>query len=317
MHSAFTSPLHAPALQRRALWSHVRPHALARRPSPSELGQALWNELVRDGGAIDAGALLAYYTVLAIFPFALLALSIVAFVPLHGLDQQLIDLIWQVMPHDVAKLCTDVLRDVVGKQHGILLVAALVGALWTASSAVSATTNTLNHTWDVRESRPWWRAKGLALLVTICSVLTLIAGTTGILLFSEVGRAILDAAGVAHSNMPLHTFFGGLVRYGIIVVAMLLVTSLSYRLLPNIKGKRTILPGAIFATVLWVIGSLGFGYYLSHFASYAKVYGALGTAVVLLTWLYLSSMVLILGGGINAAFDHAAKGDPVVPRDHE
>jgi membrane protein len=272
---------------------------------------------MRDGGAIDAGAVLAYYTVLAIFPFALLALSLVAFVPLHGLDQQLIDLIWQVMPHDVAKMCTDILNEVVGKQHGIVLIVALVGALWTASSAVSATTITLNHTWDVKETRPWWRSKALALGVTISGVLLLIAGAVGMLLFSEVGRAVLDAAGVAHPSKPLHTFFGGVIRYGVVFIAMLAVSSLSYRLLPNIKGKRTIYPGAFFATGSWVLVSLAFGYDLTHFASYAKVYGALGTAVVMLTWLYLSSMVLILGGGINAAFDHAANGDPVVPRDHE
>ena len=62
---------------------------------------------------------------------------------------------------------------------------------------------------------------------------------------------------------------------------------------------------------------LAFGFYLAHFASYAKVYGALGTAVVLLTWLYLSSMVLILGGAINASFDRARRGEDVVPEDHE
>jgi membrane protein len=262
-------------------------------------------ELIRDGGSIDAAAQLAYYAVLAIFPFGVLALSLVAFLPLHGLDQQLINFVWQVMPHDVAKMMTDILHDVVGKQHGILLIVALVGAVWTASGAVSATMQSLNHTWGVKETRPYWKAKGTSLLLTVGGVVLTIVGMAALLIGTEVGHAIVAQVAGSETAAPIHHVGGALVRYGVIGIAMLAVTGLSYRVLPNVKGSRTIWPGALFSTAAWVVVSLAFGFYLSRFASYAQVYGALGTAVVLLTWLYLSSMVLVLGGAMNASFDRA------------
>lgn len=265
----------------------------------------MWDELVRDGGAIDMGALLAYWSLLAIFPFGILALSLVAFVPLHGLDQQLIDFVWQVMPHDVAQLCDGVLREVVGKQHGILLVVALVGAVWTSSGAVSATMSTLNHAWGVKETRPWWKYKGLSILVTIGGAVIVVLGMAALLVGTNLGQEILQSLFPSYNDHVT----GALFRYGIICAAMLCMTYICYRVLPDIHGPRSVWPGSIFVTAAWIGVSLAFAFYLTHFASYGKVYGALGTIVVLMTWLYLGAIMLLVGGALNSAWDHAVRGD--------
>ena len=265
----------------------------------------MWLELVRDHGAIDMAALLAYWSLLAMFPFGILALSLVGFVPLHGLDQQLIDFVWEVMPHDVAQLCDGVLREVVGKQHGMLLVLALVGAVWTSSGAVSATISTLNHAWGVKETRPWWKYKGLSLLVTVGGVLLVVLGMAGLLIGTEFGQEIIETLFPTHN--PHVT--GALFRYGVVCAAMLCMTYVCYRVLPDIKGPRCVWPGSIFVTASWIGVSLGFAFYLTHFATYGKVYGALGVIVVLMTWLYLGAMILLVGGALNSVWDRAVHGN--------
>ena len=268
--------------------------------SAREGARFVWEELLRDGGAMDMAALVAYWSLLALFPFGILALSLVAYVPLHGLDQELIDFVWQVMPHDVAQLCDGVLREVVGKQHGALLVVALVGAMWTSSGAVSATMSALNHAWGAKETRPYWHKKGLSLLVTLGGALVVVLAMIALLVTSVVGQELMQGVFPGRDTHLTGAVFG----YSVVCGSMLCVSWVCYRLLPDLRGPRAVWPGMLFVTCAWITVSLGFAFYLTHFAAYGKVYGALGTMVVLMTWLYLGAMMLLLGGALNSAWEH-------------
>jgi membrane protein len=253
----------------------------------------------------DLAAQLAYFAILSIFPFAMFLLTLVGYIPLHGLDRQFLGAIYSVMPTDVAKLCDATLHEIVGKQRGWLLVTTLVFALWTASGGASGLITALNRAYDVSETRAAWRVKLRALAVTLGGVFAILVATTAMLVGPEIVRRIWGFFGFGGAFDQLWRWL----RWPVAAVAMMTMLACIYYFLPNVKQKwRFITPGSTVAVIAWILASLGFRIYVAHFSSYARTYGALGTVVVLLVWLYLAGLMIILGGEINAILDRVHKG---------
>ncbi len=271
-----------------------RPHVTVK-----EFARQLFESFGRNQ-PFDLAAQLAYFALLAFFPFAMFVLTLVGYIPLHGLDDQILSAIYSVMPPDVAKLCDSTLHEIVGKQHGWLLWSTLLFALWTAAGGASGLITALNRAYDVSETRAAWRVKLRALLVTLGGVLALIVATAAMLVGPEIVRHIWGFFGFGGAFDQLWA----ILRWPVATVTMMTLTLCVYYFLPNVKQKwRFITPGSTVAVLAWILASLGFRAYVSHFSSYARTYGALGTVVVLLVWLYLSGLMIILGGEINAIFD--------------
>jgi membrane protein len=254
---------------------------------------------------LDLAAQLAYFAVLAIFPFAMFLLTLVGYIPLHGLDRHILDAIYSVMPPEVARMLDSVLHEIVGKQRGWLLVSTLVFALWTASGGVSGLITALNRAYEVTETRPVWRVKLRALMVTLGGVIAIIVATVAMLIGPELVRRAWSFFGFGGAFDTLWA----ILRWPVAALALMTMVACMYYFLPNVKQKwRFITPGSTVAVVAWLLASFGFKVYVGHFSSYAKTYGALGGVVILLVWLYLSGLMLILGGEVNAILDRVHKG---------
>jgi len=253
----------------------------------------------------DLAAQLAYFAILSIFPFAMFLLTLIGYIPLHGLDQQVLGAIYSVMPPEVAKLCDTTLHEIIGKQHGWLLWTTLAFALWTASGGASGLITALNRAYDVSETRAAWKVKLRAIAVTLGGVIAIIVATAAMLIGPELVRRVWGFFGFGGAFDTLWA----VLRWPVAALAMMTMVACMYYFLPNVKQKwRFITPGSTVAVLAWILASLGFRLYVSHFASYARTYGALGTVVILLVWLYLSGLMLILGGEINAILDRVHKG---------
>ena len=264
----------------------------------------LWESFGRNQ-PFDLAAQLAYFAILSIFPFAMFLLTLVGYIPLHGLDSQILGAIYSVMPTEVAKLCDSTLHEIVGKQHGWLLWSTLAFALWTASGGASGLITALNRAYDVSETRAAWKVKLRALLVTLGGIIVIIVATAAMLIGPEVVRWIWSFFGFGGAFDKLWA----VLRWPVATLALMTMVACIYYFLPNVKQKwRFITPGSVVAVLAWIVASIGFRMYVSHFSSYARTYGALGTVVVLLVWLYLSGLMLIMGGEINAILDRVHKG---------
>ena len=249
---------------------------------------------------IDLAAQLAYYALLALFPFAMFVLTLMGYIPLHGLDRQVIEALYQVVPPEVAKLVEGTLHDIVDQQRGWLLVSTLVFALWSVSGGISGLTTALNRAYDVAETRPIWRVRGRSVVVMIVGVVAAIVATTSMLVGPELLRQAWTFLGLRGGFDRLW----GALRWPLALASMTSMVAFIYYFLPNVqKRRRSIMPGSIVAVLGFIIASLGFKLYVAHFASYARTYGALGTVVVLLVWLYLGGLMLIVGGQVNAILD--------------
>jgi membrane protein len=254
---------------------------------------------------LDLAAQLAYYALLSIFPFAMFMLTVVGYLPLHGLDQHILNAVWSVMPPQAAKLCEQTLNEIVGKQRSGLLALTLALSIWTASGGISGLITALNRAYDVAETRPWWRVKLRALGVTIGGVLAIIVATAAMLIGPEVVRRVWAFFGFGGAFDRLWM----VLRWPMAALALMTLLACMYYFLPNVRQKwRFITPGSVMAVLAWLAASIGFRIYVSHFDSYAKTYGTLGTVVILLVWLYLSSLMVILGGELNAILDRVHRG---------
>lgn len=253
----------------------------------------------------DLAAQLAYYALLALFPFVMFVLTVIGYLPMQGLDRQVMSAIYDVMPPQAAQLCDQTIHEVIGRQRGWLLLLTLVFALWTASGGASGLITALNRAYDVAETRPSWKVRVRALLVTLAGVLAIIVATTAMLVGPNIVHDIWAFFGLGGAFDRVW----GILRWPVAAFTMTIGLALVYYFLPNVKQRfHLITPGSIVAVLAWIGASVGFRLYVGHFSSYTRTYGALGTVVVLLVWLYLSGLMVILGGEINAIVDRVHRG---------
>ncbi|WP_339368280.1 YihY/virulence factor BrkB family protein [Paenibacillus elgii] len=253
------------------------------------------------------GAQLTYYLILAFFPFLIFVIALLSFTEISA--SEVIDSMARIMPNLSSRAVADAFEEIQRSRSGSVLSVGLLAALWSASNGIGAVMKALNKAYDEEESRPFWKVKGISVLFTL--VLAIVVLFTFVLL---IFGKIVGAAVYKFVHFPGNfDLLWGFIQYVIPLVTIAVVFILLYRYTPNLRLTfGEVLPGALFATAGWVAASLLFSYYVNHFGSYTKTYGSIGGIIVLLTWLYLSSIVMILGGEINATlhFDRHGKQKP-------
>ena len=240
-------------------------------------------------------AQISYYLILAFFPFLFFLINLVSFTPLP--NRLLLVNLNAMLPQETASLLKTMVAETVQAKSGTLLILSMIASLWAASRGMSAIIRGLNHSYGVKESRHFLKLHLIALLSTIGLTMMVMLSFILIVLGRIIGSSILGYLGAK-------TFFyriWSLLRYGISFTLLLITFYLIYRYLPNRKLKDShVLPGTIFATFGWIGASLLFSFYVNNFGSYATVYGSLGGMFALIIWLYISTLIFLLGGAINA-----------------
>ena len=271
-----------------------------------EIALRAWKETGKDNvGIVAAGV--AFYGFLALVP--LLGATVLT----YGLFASPETVVRQaqgltsVLPADAAKLIGEQLMNVVqtsGGKKGFGLLLALAVALWGARSAAGAVVTALNIAYEEEEKRGFIRTTLLALGMTAGAVVLaiLVGGATAVL--SALQHLLPEAGTVG-------LFFWKALTYVFLAGVAAAAGATLYRYGPSReKAKWTWLtPGSIFFAVVWMVLTLAFGFYVRNFASYGATYGSLSAVVVLLTWLYLSSYVLLFGAELNSEIEHQTAKD--------
>ena len=249
----------------------------------------------RDDDLAAMSAQISYYLILAFFPFLFFLINLLSFTPLP--NRLLIANFNAILPQETALLVKTMLTETVQAKSGAMLVLSMPASLWAASRGMSAIIRGLNHSYGVKESRRFVRLNMVALLSTVgLSVMVLISFIM-IVLGRIIGSTIFGYMGAKSLFYSIWSFL----RYGITFGLLLTTFYLIYRYLPNRKlTGNHVLAGTIFTTVGWIGASLLFSFYVNNFGSYATVYGSLGGMFALIFWLYLSTLIFLLGGAINA-----------------
>ncbi len=240
---------------------------------------------------------LSYYFVLSLFPALIALSSIVGYLPLPDPINQILTLMARFVPADSMGVVRRVAHDVITPHRGALLSFGLVGTLWTASSGFAGMIEALNVAYNVPETRPYWKTRGLAMLLTFLVGGLLLVALGMMLLGPRFG---LWLAGVLHLSFAWARIWP-VVRWTVSGVFIVMAVEAMYFLAPNVKQKFfETLMGAVFAVCTWLALSFGLGIYFQRFANLNRTYGVLGGAIALLTWLYWSSFVILMGAEINS-----------------
>jgi membrane protein len=263
--------------------------------------KATVQEFVRDD-ALGLAAQLAYYLILAIFPFILF---LVAVLDAFGSSSpqfvnELFDYLRRVMPAQVFDLIEAYTERTLRNEDTApgLLSVGILGTIWAASGAFAALINALNRAYDVQETRPFWKVRGIAILMTLGLSVLVLGGVLLLIAGPSIGETIAEVFTLDDEFVIVWN----VVRWPAALLFMVATVALLFYFAPDAgQPFRWITPGGFVGIALWVLASLAFNLYLgSDFNTYDKTYGSIGTVIVLLLYLYISSLTILFGATLNA-----------------
>jgi membrane protein len=283
-------------------------HAAGREAErPSEIPPRGWFAILRrvmaevkeDNVALLAAGV-AFYAMLAIFP------AIIALVTVYGMVADPAQVESQVgefaksLPSGADQLLTEQLRNVAsaGRQSlSIGLAVSLLAVLWTASGGVQGLVKGLNVVYDERESRGFVKLRGLSLLLTLGAIVVAVIALALITVFP----AVIDNLGLGRTG----ELAASIARWVVLALLVLAALAVLYRYAPDRANPRWrwVSWGAVVALVLWLLGSVGFSWYVDNFGKYNQTYGALAAVIILLLWLFLSAFAVLLGAEFDAEIE--------------
>ena len=262
----------------------------------TELAGSIWHEAQEDN-LLGRAAELAYFFLLALFPFLIFLLSALTFIP--GAQQTMFRWVARLMPSEATALLRAWVEDVFEQRSEGLLSFGLIFSLVAASSGMAALMDALNIAYEVKEGRSFLKSRFIALFLTI-AVFVLVGG--GAVLITLSNRLVSWFGSFLNMNqieylIPFIGFFIGLLM-------LILGLGLVYYVAPNVRQRwKPVTPGSLFAVVALVAASYGFSAYLRIGPEYDATYGSLGAVVVLMLWLYLVALSLMIGAEINSEID--------------
>ena len=251
---------------------------------------------------------MGYYFLFALFPTLLTASSILGLAAKRASSVYagMLDYLSIVIPHPAYQMVIETFNQTAKASSGGKITFGLVAALWSASVGFAAIQDTANIVYKVKETRPYWKAKLQAILVTalLSVVITL---TLGVLLCADfldkhLGHFIRNKAAITSEILVIHV-----VSWVLVLGLLMLLFGLIYYFAPDLKTKcwHWLTPGAAIGIFGWLAASLGFRAYLHYFPSYSAAYGSLGAVIVLLTWFYVTGLMLLAGAEINSEIQAA------------
>ena len=292
-----------------------RPTDLTPRAWWHALRDAAWQ--FRERGLTDNAAALTYYSVLSIFPFLIVLVSLLGILG----SEESIDGLLRVTEELGSSSAVDTVRPVIenivrdSPEAGIGLVLGILVGLWAASGYVGAFIRASNEIHDVDEDRPFWKLRPLQILLTLVICLILALVLIALVLTGPLATAVANEIGLADAA---RTAFE-IAKWTILFAVVAIVIGLLYRFSPDVEhqGIRWVLPASALTTVLWLIGSAAFSLYVSNFGSYANTYGSLAGVIVFLVWIWITNIAVVFGAQFDRELERTAAAPAAAPADEQ
>lgn len=245
---------------------------------------------------------LAYYFLFSLFPLLLFLTTLLGYLA-EANDELRINLftyIARVSPsQDIVNLLSDTLAEVTRGKGGAKLSIGLLVAIWAASNGMLAIGSTLNSACGLKETRPWWKRRIGAVILTVTFSILIVSAMAIVILGGDLGEALAQRVGLG----TLFAVLWRMLQWLLALVFLFLSVEMVYNYAPNLGDhphREWGTPGAVTAVVLWLGASFGYRIYLSYFHAYSKAYGSLGAVILLLVWFYLTGFALLMGGEVNS-----------------
>lgn len=257
---------------------------------------------IRKGQMTDRAASISFFFLLAIPPTCIFLFTLLPYIPLRNLESTLYILVHDLTPNqNTYRIVRGVIYDFLHTQRTGLLSFAFLLAIFYSSSAVLGILRSFN-----KDQAGFWKRnviqqRWMAIKLNCLLILLLVVSICLMVAQSSIFKNLLE---ILHLTSESVKFFIGLARWVIIVLLFFAIISLIYRYGPAVQKRwKFITAGSTMATFLTILSTLGFSYYVNHFSSYNRIYGSIGSVIVLMVWIYINSFVLLIGFELNASID--------------
>tara|TARA_B100001758_G_scaffold131327_1_gene112953 strand:- start:855 stop:1748 length:894 start_codon:yes stop_codon:yes gene_type:complete len=262
-----------------------------------------WKGLI-EGAITTRASSLAFNFFLAFFPSIIVFFTLIPYIPIDGLQETLMDLLSVILPPSTNTITFTTLDDIINNPRGGLLSIGFILALYFSTNGVNSLIEAFNASFHIRETRPIIKQRilslGLTLLLSTMLIITII-----LIIFGKLAVNYLTEYEL------ISLYAGEFILYGKWFAMLLMLffgISILFHLGPSSKSEWNLFtPGSIFTTFFIIITSIGFNYYINHFSQYNKVYGSIGTLMIILLWMYFNSIILLTGFELNASISNARK----------
>ncbi len=271
------------------------------RPLPLYTVAAFFFKEIQQDAFLNRASSLAYSFMLATFPMFIFLFTLIPYIPVNNFQEELLSIIATILPTNAYLALQSTIVDIVKHQNLSLLSVGFLSAMIFATNGVAKLMNAFNKSSLVEETRSYLKRRWIALMLTIFIALSLFVA----ILILIIGQAVIYSIQHHFFRSSIIWVWLILIARWIIVIALFFVTIATlYRYGPANKRRwKLVSPGSILATGLAVLTSMGFSFYINHFASYNKIYGSIGTLIVVMLWLYLNSLIILIGFELNASID--------------
>jgi YihY family inner membrane protein len=287
-----------------------RDPAAATPGSPTDLPRGSWLGAARrtlgefqEDALPDRAAALTYYGIQSIFPGILVLVTLLGTLG-KSATQPLIANLGQALPGSVRQIVLGAVGRLQSNHGsaGILAIAGLVLALWSASGYVAAFMRVSNVIYDVPEGRPVWKTAPIRLGVTLVTMVLLVASALIVVVTGGLARRVGDALGIGSAAVTAWD----IAKWPVLIIIVSVLLALLYWASPNARqGFRWVSPGGLIAVAIWLIASGLFAVYVANFGHYNKVYGSLGGVIIFLIWMWISNLAILIGAEFNAELERA------------
>jgi membrane protein len=249
---------------------------------------------------------LAYYFLFALFPLLLFLTTLLGYLAEADAELRvnLFSYLSRISPsQDIINLVAGTLAEITQAKGGAKLSVGLLVAIWAASNGMLAVGNTLNTACGLKETRPWWKRRLVAIALTVLFSLLVVSALAMMILSGTIGEALAQRVGLGTVFAVAWNVF----QWPLVLAFLFLSCEMVYNYAPN-RGdlpRQWGTPGGVTAVVLWIGASFGYRFYLDYFHAYSKTYGSLGAVILLLVWFYLTGFALLVGGEVNSEIARA------------
>jgi membrane protein len=247
----------------------------------------------------------AYSLTLACFPGLIFLFTLVPYIPIENLDDQILGILKEVLPRGIYQDARQTITDIISRPRSSVLSIGFILALIASTNGMMSLMGSFDMVYEDLETRGFIAKRGVAMLLTVILVAVMFLLII-LLIVGDALKGIVSDWHIIRDTWIINSF--NLSRYLISFAALMLAISIIYRYAPS-QGRRYAFVniGSVIAAVLILVATYGFSFYLSRFSSYNKLYGSIGTMIALMIWFYLLALLLIFGFEINAGIASAQK----------
>ena len=257
----------------------------------------------RKGVLVTRASSIAFNLLLALLPGSIFLFTLIPFIPIPNFQNELIDLFKNMLPLNAFSFLETTIIDIVTNKSGGLLLTMFVATIIFSTNGIHAIIHAFVVSAHSFQSRSWIHQRKISIILLLI-VIMMIALAGFLVIFGKMVVNYLVAIDILEKSLVISIIV--FIKWILVIVLLFMAISFLYYLSPARRGGfRFISPGSSLATILFIVTSLGFSAYVNNFGQYNKLYGWIGTLIVILIWLYLNSIALLIGFELNVSIKDA------------